>query len=76
MYPLHRMDRRYIFDVIDKAKDEIMDFNDDKLVFRLVNEIDLTDFQIDFLTLLIKHNDEISPRYKNLLIEIINEGGE
>ena len=76
MYPLHSMDRRYIFNTIDKAKDEVMDFDDDKLVFRLENEIDLTDFQKDFLSMLIKHNDELSPQYKELLIHEIKKGGE
>ena len=77
MSQLYDMDKRIILESIENVKETTMDFDRyNMLGLKIENDIQLTNFEIDFITLLVKHNNQLRNRYKNLLIEIINEGGE
>ena len=73
MYPLHKMDQKYIVDSLE-SNNGLTRESKETLVKSINNEIPLYSYQKDYIILCLKYNDDLSPSYKEMLIFKIKEG--
>ena len=73
MYPLHKMDQKYIVDSL--ASNNCLTRETKKILVNSINnELPLFSYQNDIIILCLKYNDDLSPSYKEMLIFKIKEG--